>query len=102
MKPWTIVWLHTQIQRTSVTQFDLGPLLGFDSVLVDTHKEELHALFTQDLDELDQLIRSEVEIKFAEVRSDFERTQRDAIYHDSQLARFVFANLAQSAFESLG
>ena len=95
VKARAILILETSFERSSFAQFDPRPLLALRSGGIDAKEKQLHSLFTANFDELNRIIRCEVEIQLAQIGTDFQGTHEKTIDRDAQFLRFVLVSFAQ-------
>ena len=79
----------------------MRPLFALRSERIDAEEKHLHSLLARNLDKLDRITLGEIEIQFAQIGTNFQRTHEEAIDRDSQFLGFVFVCLAQTTLKLL-
>src|ERR1051325_10615610 len=96
MQAGSVIVTETSLERSSLTEFDPRPLFSLVSCRVHAEEQHLHTLLARNFHKLDRIVRCEIQVQLAQVRTDFQRANRTAIDRNSQLLRFVLARLTQA------
>src|SRR5689334_14940435 len=96
MQARSVLVTEASLDRSAFTEFNPRPLLRLISRRVDAKEQHLHTLLARNFHKLDRIVRREIEVQLAQVRTDLQRANQKTIDGNPQFLRFVFARLTQT------